>query len=364
VRREAAAFYLSQIAQGLLAGEFEILTGHETTSARPTDALTLEIAFTRKPRADLLSVRLRWSRSEPGDASVSAERRTDRRARQKGRRVTQNLLPRHLVATPSSETLAWKMRMTSDTGEMTARRTGEGPARRPAARVLIAEDERDVAELIRYTLAREGFEVMVAANGADALRQAQETRPDLMLLDLMLPQVNGWELCRRLKQDPATRSVPVIMLTARSEEGDKVLGFELGADDYVTKPFSTRELVARVRAVVRRTRPPEMEERRHRIKVGDLVVDRQRFEVTVGGRAVALTPKEFELLATLAAEPGRVYGRDELLDLVWGRDGFVEPRTVDVHLARLRAKFVAARLPEPAIETVRGVGYRYRELPG
>jgi DNA-binding response OmpR family regulator len=151
------------------------------------------------------------------------------------------------------------------------------------------------------------------------------------------------------------------MLTARAEEGDKVLGFELGADDYVTKPFSTRELVARVRAVVRRSRPAETEERRQRIKVGDLVVDRLRFEVTVGGRQVALTPKEFELLATLAAEPGRVFGRDVLLDLVWGRDGFVEPRTVDVHLARLRAKFLAARLPEPGIETVRGVGYRFRE---
>jgi two-component system alkaline phosphatase synthesis response regulator PhoP len=218
-----------------------------------------------------------------------------------------------------------------------------------------------VAELIRYTLAREGFEVVIATNGTEALRQARESRPDLMLLDLMLPHVNGWELCRRLKQDPATRALPVIMLTARAEEADKVLGFELGADDYVTKPFSTRELVARVRAVVRRSRSPEAEERKHRIKVGDLVVDRQRFEVTVGGRAVALTPKEFELLATLAAEPGRVFGRDMLLDLVWGRDGFVEPRTVDVHLARLRAKFLAARLPEPAIETVRGVGYRYRE---
>jgi phosphate regulon transcriptional regulator PhoB len=249
----------------------------------------------------------------------------------------------------------------SDLTEMTARRAGEGLGRRIAARILVAEDERDVAELIRYTLAREGFEVILATNGADALRQAREGRPDLVLLDLMLPQVNGWELCRRLKQDPTTRTLPVIMVTARAEEGDKVLGFEVGADDYVTKPFSTRELVARVRAVVRRTRPAEPEERRHRIKVGDLVVDRQRFEVTVGGRAVGLTPKEFELLARLAAEPGRVYGRDELLDLVWGRDGFVEPRTVDVHLARLRAKFVAARLPEPAIETVRGVGYRYRE---
>jgi two-component system alkaline phosphatase synthesis response regulator PhoP len=255
------------------------------------------------------------------------------------------------------------MRANGDTSEMTTRGPGDDLGRRPTARILVAEDERDVAELIRYTLDREGFEVVVATNGADALRQARDSRPDLVLLDLMLPQVNGWELCRRLKQDPATRALPVIMLTARSEEGDKVLGFELGADDYVTKPFSTRELVARVRAVVRRARPPEAEERRHRIKVGDLLVDRQRFEVTVGGRAVALTPKEFELLARLAAEPGRVFGRDELLDLVWGRDGFVEPRTVDVHLARLRAKFVAARLPEPGIETVRGVGYRYRE-PG
>lgn len=253
------------------------------------------------------------------------------------------------------------MRITGDASEMTAGRSGDAITRRPTARILVAEDERDVAELIRYTLAREGFEVVVATNGADALRQARDSRPDLVLLDLMLPQVNGWELCRRLKQDPATRGLPVIMVTARAEEGDKVLGFEVGADDYVTKPFSTRELVARVRAVVRRTRPVEAEERRNRIKVGDLLIDRQRFEVTVGGRPVGLTPKEFELLATLAAEPGRVYGRDELLDLVWGRDGFVEPRTVDVHLARLRAKFVTARLPEPAIETVRGVGYRYRE---
>jgi two-component system alkaline phosphatase synthesis response regulator PhoP len=253
------------------------------------------------------------------------------------------------------------MRTSGDTSEMTARRLEDGPGRRPPTRVLVAEDEPDVAELIRYTLAREGFEVVIAANGAEALRQARESRPDLVLLDLMLPQVNGWELCRRLKQDPATRALPVIMLTARAEEADKVLGFELGADDYVTKPFSTRELIARVRAVVRRSRPPESEERKFRIRVGDLLVDRQRFEVTMGGRAVALTPKEFELLATLAAEPGRVFGRDMLLDLVWGRDGFVEPRTVDVHLARLRAKFLAARLAEPAIETVRGVGYRYRE---
>src|SRR5262249_25486564 len=187
-------------------------------------------------------------------------------------RVTHNLPRRHPSATPGEEAHE-RMRIMGETSEVTTRRPGETPGRRAASRILVAEDERDVAELIRYTLAREGFEVVVAANGAEALRQAKDSRPDLVLLDLMLPQVNGWELCRRLKQDPATRALPVIMLTARSEEGDKVLGFELGADDYVTKPFSTRELVARVRAVVRRTRPAESEERKHRIKVGDLIVD-------------------------------------------------------------------------------------------
>jgi two-component system, OmpR family, response regulator RegX3 len=229
------------------------------------------------------------------------------------------------------------------------------------ARVLVVEDEESFSDPISFFLRTEGFEVSVAENGVDALAEFDRNGADIVLLDLMLPQMSGTEVCRQLR---VRSSVPIIMVTARDSEIDKVVGLELGADDYVTKPFSTRELVARVRAVVRRTRPPEVDERRHRIRVGDLVVDRQRFEVTVGGRAVALTPKEFELLATLAAEPGRVYGRDELLDLVWGRDGFVEPRTVDVHLARLRAKFVAGRLPEPAIETVRGVGYRYRESSG
>jgi len=150
----------------------------------------------------------------------------------------------------------------------------------------------------------------------------------------------------------------VIMVTGRVEEGDKVLGFEMGADDYVTKPFSPRELVARVRAVARRGR---REERPAQLKAGDLEIDRHRFEVRVKGRAIELTPKEFELLAILVGAPGRVFGREELLDAVWGRDGFVEPRTVDVHVARLRGKFTAARLPVPGVETVRGVGYRFRD---
>ena len=233
---------------------------------------------------------------------------------------------------------------------------------RPHPRVLVVEDERDVAELIRYNLSKEGYDVILAPNGADALKEAREARPDVVLLDIMVPQLNGWEVCRRLKHDAETRNIAVIMVTGRVEEGDKVLGFEMGADDYVTKPFSPRELLARIRAVARRG-SPATSEKKVLVKIGELEIDRYRFEVRVKGRRVELTPKEFELLAILAGAPGRVFGREELFDAVWGRDGFVEPRTVDVHLARLRAKFTAARLPAPAIETVRGVGYRFKE-PG
>jgi len=226
--------------------------------------------------------------------------------------------------------------------------------------VLVVEDERDVADLIRYNLTKEGYDVVVAPTGSDALKQAREVHPDLVLLDIMVPQLNGWEVCRRLKQDVETKNIPVIMVTGRVEEGDKVLGFEMGADDYVTKPFSPRELLARIRAVARRGRAGDVEKKPH-VKIGDLEIDRYRFEIRMKGRPVELTPKEFELLAILAGAPGRVFGREELLDAVWGRDGFVEPRTVDVHVARLRAKFTAAKLPAPGVETVRGVGYRFRE---
>ena len=232
---------------------------------------------------------------------------------------------------------------------------------KPGPRVLVVEDEQDVADLIRYNLAKEGYDVQLVGNGADALRLARESRPEVILLDIMVPQLNGWEVCRRLKQDPDTRAISVIMVTGRVEEGDKVLGFEMGADDYVTKPFSPRELVARVRAVARRGKNVEAADRKHHLKAGDLEIDRHRFEVTMKGQRVDLTPKEFELLAALVGTPGRVFGREELLDLVWGEDGFVEPRTVDVHVARLRAKFTAARLAIPGVETVRGVGYRFRE---
>jgi DNA-binding response OmpR family regulator len=230
-----------------------------------------------------------------------------------------------------------------------------------SGRILVVEDEQDVAELLRYHLAKEGYEVVVAPNGSDAVKRARDLRPEVILLDIMVPQLNGWEVCRRLKGEVETRAIPIIMVTGRVEEGDKVLGFELGADDYVTKPFSPRELVARVRAVVRRGRHGDATEKKPRLKAGELEIDRQRFEVRMKGKVVELTPKEFELLATLVESPGRVFGREELLDMVWGRDGFVEPRTVDVHFARLRAKFLAAKVPSPPIDTVRGVGYRLRD---
>ena len=226
----------------------------------------------------------------------------------------------------------------------TSRRVTESVAIRSPARlgrVLVVEDEQDVAELVRYHLSKEGYDVRVSSNGADALRQVREVRPELVLLDIMVPQLNGWEVCRRLKQDAQTRGISVIMVTGRVEEGDKVLGFEMGADDYVTKPFSPRELLARVRAVLRRGSAVDTREAKHHLKAGDLEIDRHRFEVKMQGHVVELTRKEFDLLAVLVATPGRVFGREELLDLVWGRDGFVEPRTVDVHVARLRAKFSA-----------------------
>lgn len=238
-------------------------------------------------------------------------------------------------------------------------RTVGGLSAQRAERVLVIEDEQDVAELIRYTLAKEGYEVRLARNGADGLSQAKESRPDLILLDIMLPQLNGWEVCRRLKRDVNTRDVLVIMVTGRVEEGDKVLGFEMGADDYVTKPFSTRELLARMRAVLRRGRPDEAAGRKAHLKAGVLEIDRHRFEVTMAGRRVDLTLKEFELLCVLVGTPGRAFGREELLDLVWGQDGSWshEPWTCTWPGCAPSSRRPTFRR---RAETVRGVGYRFR----
>ena len=257
------------------------------------------------------------------------------------------------------------MRSVADVREtaLPRRRAAEvvAPAAPRLGRILVIEDEQDVAELMRYNLAKEGGDVRLSANGIDGLRHAREWRPDVILLDIMVPDLNGWEICRRLKQDADTRDIRVLMVTGRVDESDRVLGLEMGADDYVTKPFSPRELIARIRAVLRRGGSVTSDPKQAHLKAGQLEIDRQRFKVTLEGQPVDLTRKEFEQLAALVATPGRVFGRDELLDLVWGHDGFVEARTVDVHLARLRAKFREAGLPEPGIETVRGVGYRLRE---
>jgi phosphate regulon transcriptional regulator PhoB len=223
-----------------------------------------------------------------------------------------------------------------------------------ALRVLIVEDEPDIRDLLVFHLERDGYQVAKAPSGADALRQAQTSPPDLMLLDLMLPEMDGLEVCRRLRQNPVTRSVPIVMLTARGDEVDRVLGLEMGADDYVVKPFSPRELMARVRAVLRRTRPGPGTVA---ITVGRLSLDPAAHTVTVGDVPVSLTRREFDLLRALVEARGRVLSREYLLDHVWGYTAAeeIESRTVDVHVRRLRQKL---GVEGQRIGTVTGVGYR------
>jgi DNA-binding response OmpR family regulator len=221
--------------------------------------------------------------------------------------------------------------------------------------VLVVEDERDIVDLVRYHLEKEGLGVVHAPDGATALRLIRAEPPDLVLLDLMLPGFDGLEVCRRLRAEPVTRRLPILMLTAKADEVDRVVGLEVGADDYVVKPFSPRELVARVKALLRRvqgdTRPPAQ-------RAGDLEVDETRHAVTIGGRPVELTAKEFSLLATLMRAQGRVLSRDQLLQDVWGYPGAaeIESRTVDVHVRRLREKLGAEAR---RIVTVKTVGYRF-----
>jgi len=226
-----------------------------------------------------------------------------------------------------------------------------------AARILVADDEKDIVELIAFNLEREGFSVLKAYDGEAALEIARNGRPDLLLLDLMLPRIPGLELCRMLRRDPRTASLPIIMVTARGEEMDRVLGLEMGADDYVTKPFSVRELLARVRAVLRRRAEPE-EPPEEVIERGPLRINLSTCEVSVGGRRVELSATELRLLAFLARRPGRVYTREQIMDQVWGDEVYVEPRTVDVHIKRLRTRLEENPEKPVLVQTVRGVGYR------
>ena len=219
--------------------------------------------------------------------------------------------------------------------------------------ILLVEDEQPLVEVIRYNLEREGYRTAVATDGEEALLLMEEETPDLVILDWMLPKLSGIEVCRQIRRQKHSRRLPVIMLTARGEESDRVRGLDAGADDYVTKPFSPKELNARVRAILRRTRPADADER---LSYGDIVMDLAAHRVAREGRPVRLGPTEFRLLKVLMEHPGRVFSRERLLDAVWGRDIYVEPRTVDVHILRLRKALNAGGRAD-VIRTVRGIGY-------
>jgi two-component system phosphate regulon response regulator PhoB len=223
--------------------------------------------------------------------------------------------------------------------------------------VLVVEDEKDISDLLEYHLTQAGFSVVTARDGSEALEKAAREGPALILLDLMLPGMDGKDICRALKSNPVTQGIPVMMVTARTEEVDRIIGFELGADDYVTKPFSPRELVLRVKAVMRRGEEVPSEEEKV-LRPGSLVIDVARHQVLAGGQPVELTSTEFKLLVELAARRGRVQTREALLNRVWGYTYEGYARTVDTHIRRLREKLGPSG---HLIETLRGVGYRFRE---
>lgn len=225
--------------------------------------------------------------------------------------------------------------------------------------ILVVDDEASIRELLTFNLKKNGYEVMAAADGREALAKAAGM--DLVLLDIMLPEVDGLEVCRRLKADPQTSGIPIIMLTAKAEEIDRVLGLELGADDYVVKPFSMRELLARVKAVLRRSAKDSQSEkgREETLKIGGLRLDFSSYQAWLHDEPIALTPKEYELLKLLVTNPGRAFTRDELLERIWGYEYYGDTRTVDVHIRHLRAKLKDDENISKAIETVRGIGYRF-----
>ena len=225
-------------------------------------------------------------------------------------------------------------------------------------KIVVIEDEPDILEAIQYNLEREGFRVITATSGDDGLQTVIREDPDLLVLDLLLPGLDGLEVCRRLKMDPVTQKIPIIMVSAKGEESDIVLGLGVGADDYVTKPFKPKELVARVRAVLRRGAYRESDSNHERITRGPLVVDTIRHEVRLDGRGVTLTPTEFRLLHLLASHPGRVFTRDLLVTRVIGDGAAVIDRNIDVHVRSIRKKLGSHR---ELINTIRGVGYRFQD---
>ena len=226
-------------------------------------------------------------------------------------------------------------------------------------RVLIIEDDKDIVELVRYNLAQEGFQVSSAADGSAGLAQVKKSPPDLLLLDLMLPKLAGLDVCKAIRRETELNRLPILMLTARGEESDRVIGLELGADDYVTKPFSPRELVARIKALLRRTETPGGAESAKVLEAGELVIDPESYRVTRNGKALPLSTLEFRLLYFLASRPGKVFTRDQLLDGVWGAERFVTPRSVDACMRRLREKVEADPESPVHLKTLRGAGYSF-----
>lgn len=223
--------------------------------------------------------------------------------------------------------------------------------------ILIVDDEVTIRELIQYNLEKEGFKVTCAADGEHALDLMNRINYDLVILDLMLPGIDGLEVCRKMRLDPSLAGIPIIMLSAKGEEIDKVVGLELGADDYITKPFGVRELIARIKVRLRRT---SLNNEEDLIVKGDLIIDLSSFSIKVRGEEVDFTPKEFELIRLLATHPGKVYSRDELLEKIWGYEYPGDTRTVDVHIRHLRQKIEKEPANPEYIETLRGIGYRFR----
>jgi phosphate regulon transcriptional regulator PhoB len=226
-------------------------------------------------------------------------------------------------------------------------------------KILVVDDEHDIIELLSYNLIREGFDVATAADGEEALKKIREDLFDLIVLDLMLPGIQGMELCRILRNDPKTKNVPIIMLTAKTDEVDKILGLEMGADDYLTKPFSVRELIARIKAVLRRSL--HMPANAEQMTVGDLVINTETYSVTKRNVALNLSPTEFRLLMYLVERRGKIFNRDQLLNAVWKDEGYVEPRTVDVHISRIRTQIEDDPANPVYIKTRRGHGYYFED---
>lgn len=228
-------------------------------------------------------------------------------------------------------------------------------------KILVVDDEADLVELISYNLKKEGFSTDSACDGEEALTKVKRGGYSLLILDLMLPGLQGIEICRIVRNDPMTSALPIIMLTAKGEEPDRVIGLEVGADDYMTKPFSVRELVARVRALLRRSgkalEPEAPLTDKKVLRLGSLEIDRERYQVTVNNKTVKLSATEYKLLLYLAERKGRVFNREQLLDAVWRNEAFVEPRTVDVHIRRLRSQIESNPAEPEFIKTMRGVGY-------